>query len=75
MRKRKRDTEVLPLIEKYMPAASDEDKLAASAELWLFFDGFFELFSELERRGYFEARDKSQWFDSLYSGEHSQQQI
>lgn len=64
MRQRTRDTEVLSIIEKYMPDAIRDEKLVASAEIWDFFDGLYELFQTLENSKWFD-RDKIGESDSL----------
>ena len=64
MHARTRDTEVLSIVEKYMPDATLEEKLAASAELWNVFDDLYQLFQMLEDSRWFD-RDKIGESDSL----------
>ncbi len=67
MRRLKRDTEVLPIIAKYMANVCYEDQINATADLWALFDGLHQLFLELEKDGWFE-RDKPEESGSLNDG-------
>lgn len=46
---RKRDTYISPLIEARMPDASPEEKRAAQAKLWAFFDALYSVYEDMER--------------------------
>lgn len=54
---RKRDTYISPLIEAHIPDAAYDEKRAAQAKLWAFFDAVYCIYVRLEREGRFPLID------------------